>query len=489
MNPSFPLALAFAATLGLARPAGAAAPSPGTAAPRPNVLLITVDDLNDWAGPTGGHPQARTPALDRLAAQGTVFTNAHCQAPICHPSRVSFMTGMLPSTTGMYSMGPMDFRRDCPALRDAAATPTLPEHFAAHGYRTLGVGKIFHNSSATDTFQEYGPRGDWGPFPADGRKLVDVPGGSLWDWGRFPARDEDTVDRAVADWAAERLAEPAERPFFLAVGFFRPHAPMYAPASWWESQPDVAGIRLPPHRADDRADLGAYAQALTYAATSPRHSFFETGDRWREAVQAYLACLSFVDAQIGRLLAALDRSPHARHTIVVLLGDNGLSLGEKSRWGKRSLWERDTRVPLLVRAPGLPAGGRCAEPAGLVDLFPTLVELCGLAPPPRLEGSSLVPQLRDPAAVRAPTLTSFFAGNHAVRSRDHRYIRYADGSEELYDHRTDPHEWHNLAGRADQREVVRELARSLPRVNTPALPGSTGLGVDPARRDWFGGVP
>jgi arylsulfatase A-like enzyme len=466
----------------------AAGPAPALET-RPNILLITVDDLNDWIGVLGGHPQAKTPALDRLAAQGTVFANAHCQAPICHPSRVSFMTGTLPSTTGLYSMGPMDFRRDCPALRDPAATPTLPEYFAARGYRTIGVGKIFHNSSATDMFQEYGPRGDWGPFPPDGKKLVDAPGGSLWDWGRFPARDEDTVDRAMADWAAARLAEPADKPFFLAVGFFRPHAPMYAPPPWWELQGDAVRIQLPPHLATDRADLGPFAQALSYAATSPRHTFFETGSRWREAVQAYLACLSFVDAQIGRLLAALERSQHARRTIVVLLGDNGISLGEKSRWGKRSLWERDTRVPLIVSAPGLPAGGRCAEPAGLVDVYPTLLELCGYSPGPRLEGRSLVPQLRDPAAPRAPTLTTFFAGNHAVRSRDHRYIRYADGSEELYDHRRDPHEWHNLAGRDENRAVISNLARFLPIVNTVPLRGSTGLGVDPRHLDWFGGVP
>jgi len=455
----------------------------------PNFLFITVDDLNDWVGALGGHPQARAPHLDRLAREGTVFTNAHCQAPICHPSRVSFMTGTMPSTTGMYSMGPMDFRRDCPALRDRAATPTLAEYFAARGYRTMGVGKIFHSSSATDTFQEYGPRGDWGPFPADGGKFTATPGGSLWDWGRFPDRDEDTVDRSVADWAVQRLREPAPKPFFLAVGFFRPHAPMYAPAPWWEQQPEEGKVRLPPHSPSDRDDLGPFARALTYAATSPRHAYFEESGRWRSAVQAYLACLSFVDAQIGRVLQALEDSPHARSTIVVLLGDNGLSLGEKSRWGKRSLWERDTRVPLMVRAPGYPAGGRCAEPAGLVDIYPTLVELCGFPSEQRLEGRSLRPQLLDAAAPRDPVVSTFFVNNHAVRSRDFRYIRYADGSEELYDHRRDPNEWHNLAGRPELKTVIQAHARFLPKVNAAPLKGSTGLGVDPAHLDWFGGVP
>ena len=178
-----------------------AADSATVAPTTPNILFITVDDLNDWVGALGGHPQAKTPNLDRLARQGTVFTNAHCQAPICHPSRVSFMTGTLPSTTGMYSMGPMDFRRDCPALRDRATTPTLAEYFSTRGYRTMGVGKIFHSSSATDTFQEYGPRGDWGPFPPDGRKFTPTPGGSLWDRGRFPESDDETVDQTVANWA------------------------------------------------------------------------------------------------------------------------------------------------------------------------------------------------------------------------------------------------------------------------------------------------
>lgn len=466
-----------------------AADSATVAPTTPNILFITVDDLNDWVGALGGHPQAKTPNLDRLARQGTVFTNAHCQAPICHPSRISFMTGTLPSTTGMYSMGPMNFRRDCPALRDRATTPTLAEYFAARGYRTMGVGKIFHSSSATDTFQEYGPRGDWGPFPPEGKKLTKTPGGSLWDWGRFPARDEETVDRTVANWAVERLREPATKPFFLAVGFFRPHAPMYAPAPWWDQQPEEPKVQLPPYLANDRADLGSFVQALTYASTSPRHSYFEESGQWRQAIQAYLACVTFVDAQIGRVLDALETSAHARTTIVVLLGDNGLSLGEKSRWGKRSLWERDTHVPLMVRAPGYPSGGRCREPAGLIDVYPTLIDLCGFPAGARLEGRSLRPQLRDAAAPRDPTLTTFFVNNHAVRSRDYRYIRYADGSEELYDHRTDPHEWHNLAAREDQRAVIRAHARFLPKVNVAPLEGSTGLGVDPKHLDWFGGVP
>lgn len=457
----------------------------------PNVLLIAVDDLNDWVAALGGHPQAKTPNLDRLARQGTLFANAHCQAPICHPSRVSFLTGTRPSTTGLYSIGPLDFRRDCPALSDKEATPTMPEYFASRGYRTIGVGKVFHDSTATETFQEYGPLGDWGPFPTGGKKLVEVaPGGPLWDWGRFPEREEDTIDHEIANWAIAKLGEiSSPPPFFMAVGFFRPHAPFYAPPAWWDAQGEEKDIVLPPQKKDDTKDLSEFALALTYANNSPRHPFFEESGRWREAVQAYLASVSFVDAQIGRLLDALAAGPHADNTIVVLLSDNGHSLGEKFRWGKRSLWERDTRVPLIIRAPGLPAEQRSTEPAGLIDVYPTLLELCGYEPRSNLEGSSLVPQLRDPTTPREPVVTTFFVNNHAVRSRDYRYIRYSNGDEELYDHRTDPNEWHNLAGQPGTKPIVLEHARYLPKVNLPPLKGSMGMGVDPAHRDdWFGGV-
>jgi len=456
----------------------------------PNILLIAVDDLNDWVAALGGHPQAKTPNLDRLARQGTLFANAHCQAPICHPSRVSFLTGTRPSTTGLYSIGPLDFRRDCPALSDKEATPTMPEYFASRGYRTIGVGKVFHDSTATETFQEYGPLGDWGPFPTGGKKLVEVaPGGPLWDWGRFPERDEDTIDHEIASWAIAKLGEiSSPPPFFMAVGFFRPHAPFYAPPAWWDSQGEEKDIVLPPQKKDDTKDLSEFALALTYANNSPRHPFFEESGRWREAVQAYLASISFVDAQIGRLLDALESGPHAKNTIVVLLSDNGHSLGEKFRWGKRSLWERDTRVPLIIRAPGFPAEGRSAEPAGLIDVYPTLLELSGHEPRANPEGSSLVPQLRDPTAPRDPVVSTFFVNNHAVRSRDYRYIRYSNGDEELYDHRSDPNEWHNLAGQPEMKPIIVEHAKHLPEVNLAPLKGSMGMGVDPAHRDWFGGV-
>lgn len=438
---------------------------------RPNVLLIAIDDLNDWIGCLDGHPQVKTPNIDRLARRGVLFTNAHCQAPICNPSRVSFMTGMLPSTTGVYLLSPTNFRVS-PALKEM---PTLPEHFAAGGYKTIGCGKIYHNATSTDTFQTYGPRGSFGPLPNE--KINHKQGHRLWDWGAFPESDAQMPDVQVTNWAIERLGEKHDKPFLLAVGFHRPHVPLYVPQKWWDVHPAEAEIRLPPVLEDDRDDLSKYALDLTYSSAAPRHSFFLQNDQWHRAVRAYLASIRFVDHYVGQLLDALDESPHARNTIVVLLSDHGFALGEKQRWAKRSLWERSTKVPLIVAGPGCKAGGKCSQPAGLIDVYPTLIELCGLRSNERLEGISLLPQLQDPAATRSqPAITTFYKDNHAVRTERWRFIHYANGSRELYDHESDPHEWHNLAGQEKYRTVIESLARHLPDVNVDPVPGSAGLG-------------
>ncbi len=439
-------------------------------ADKPNVLLVCIDDLNDWVGCLEGHPQVKTPNIDRLAKRGVLFANAHCQAPICNPSRVSFLTGMLPSTTGVYLLSPTNFRVS-PVLKDMA---TLPEHFAANGYKTIGCGKIYHNASSTDTFQEYGPRGGFGPLPKE--KFNHLQGHRLWDWGEFPGDDEQMPDHQVAAWAAERLADKHDKPFLLAVGFHRPHVPLYAPQKWWDLQPAEAEIKLPPVLDNDRDDLSQYALDLTFSGAAPRHSFFVENDQWRRAVRAYLASIRFVDHQVGKLLDALDAGPYARNTIVVLLSDHGFALGEKQRWAKRSLWERSTKVPLIVAAPGVQGGVQCAKPAGLIDVYPTLIELCGIERIERLEGASLVPLLKDAAADwDRPAITTFYKNNHAVRSERWRYIRYADGSQELYDHEIDPHEWHNLAADPKYRETIEQHAWHLPKLNADPVPGSKGL--------------
>jgi arylsulfatase A-like enzyme len=453
---------------------------------KPNVLFIAIDDLNDWVGFLDGHPQAKTPNMDRLAKRGVVFSNAHCQAPICNPSRVSLLTGTLPSTTGIYLLGPTDFRKACPLLKDAKETPTLPEHFAANDYRTIGGGKIYHASTSRDTFQEYGPRGGNGAFPK--QKLSYPASVKLWDWGRFPARDEDQGDYEVATWAVKELAEPREEPFFMAVGFFRPHVPLYASDEWWNFVGAEAEIQLPKVLISDNDDIVDFARQLTWSGLAPRHDWMIEHDQWKPAVHAYLACVSFVDHQVGRVLDALDASPHAENTIVVLWSDHGWALGEKQRWAKRGLWESETRVPLIIAGPNVEGDRVCQQPVGLIDIYPTLADLCGLEKPSHLEGRSLMPQLKNVDTERPPVITTFFEDNHAVRSARWRYIRYSTGDEELYDHDSDPHEWHNVASKSEYAAVIKELSQHLPKVNVKTAPGSSGLGSRDEDRHLFGNV-
>jgi len=430
-----------------------------------------VDDLNDWVGCLGGHPQAVTPHIDALARSGLLFTNAHCQAPICNPSRVSMMTGRLPSSTGVYLLQPHQFRVS-PALAKVA---TLPEYFTGQGYHTMGCGKIYHASSGRQTFAEYGPRANFGPRPK--KKIHYKQGHVLWDWGAFPANDVKMPDARIADWAVGKLAARHERPFLLALGFARPHVPLYVPQKWFDQLPEESEIALPEVLATDRSDLPDYARRLTHGVPAPRHEWFVENEQWRNAVRSYLACIRFVDHQVGRVLKALDESPFADNTVVVLASDHGFHLGEKQRWAKRSLWRESTRVPLIVRAPGYARGQRTDQPAGLVDVYPTLLDLCGLPADPALEGHSLKPLLRDPAADWPhAALTTFYRGNHAVVTRDWRYIRYADGSQELYDRRADPREFHNLAGLPAQAKRMVALREHLPKTNVEAVPGSKGSG-------------
>lgn len=434
----------------------------------PNVLLITIDDLNDWVGCLGGHPQVRTPHIDALARRGVLFTNAHCNGPICNPSRVSFLTGVRPSTSGIY-LNSHRFRAPDSAIRDAV---TLPQFFTRHGYLTLACGKLFHGSQSQEEFEQYGPAAGQGPLP---QQRINVPASvtrsRLWDWGVFPHEDEDDRynDVADAEWAAERLSSTHDRPFLLACGFYRPHVPWYAPQRFHDLYP-ISSTSLPDVLANDRADIPQFALRLTANDTPPPHQWFVNSGTWQAAVSSYLACISFVDANVGRVMAALDAGPHAGNTWVVLLSDHGFFLGEKERWAKQSLWERATKVPLIIVPPknnsarDAGRGTVCDQPAELLSVFPTLVEVCALGdPPPQLEGHSLVPLLKDVNADWShPAITTHDGDNHAVRGRRYRYIRYADGSEELYDLQEDRAEWNNLAGQPEFQDVIRRLARHVP---------------------------
>lgn len=446
------------------------------AAQRPNILFIAIDDQNDWLGCLGGHPLAKTPNIDRLAARGTLFANAHCQAPLCNPSRTSLMLSLRPSTTGIHGLAP--WFRDVRQWQDAVP---LPQHLAHHGYRTYSAGKIYHSlrresrqSSGEREMDVWGPAGGVGAKPPE--KLVPpTPMGNhaLLDWGVWPPDNDDTKkgDYEVASWAIEQLrGMPKDQPFYLAAGFFLPHVPCYATQKWFDLYPDDDSV-LPVIKDDDRDDTPRFSWYLHWYLPEPRLKWTREAGQWRNLVRSYLACTSFVDSQVGRILAALEETGQAENTIVVLWGDHGWHLGEKGITGKNTLWDRSTHVPLIFAGPGVTAGQRCQRPAELLDIYPTLCELCGLPKLEQFEGISLGPQLRDANAPRErPAITSHNQGNFGVRTEKWRYIRYIDGSEELYDMTADPREWNNIA--PQHRDICAELARWLPKNDAGPAPGS-----------------
>ncbi len=437
---------------------------------KPNVLFIAVDDLNDWVGCLKGHPQAKTPRIDELAERGTLFTNAHCQSPLCNPSRTSLMTGLRPSTTGIYGLTP--WFRDLPEWKDVVS---LPQHFSRNGYRTYATGKIYHNNYGHvpgTEFDVVGPRASVGPWPKE--KLVDTPAEMrMMDWGCFPHRDEDKGDWKVASWAVEQLNAKPKEPFFLSVGFFLPHVPCFATEKWFALQPEES-LELPLIRHDDRNDTPRFSWYLHWKLPEPRLKFLEEHNQWKNLVRSYLASTSFVDSQVGRVVDALEANGLADNTIIVLWSDHGWHLGEKLITGKTTLWERSTRVPLIFAGPGTTKGAKCDRSVELLDLYPTLVDMCGLPDVDHLEGQSLVPFLQDAAANRdRPAITTHNPDNHGVRSERWRYIVYADGSEELYDVQSDPNEWTNLANRPEHGNVITEHRRWLPANSAPLAPGSS----------------
>ncbi|BCX47796.1 choline-sulfatase [Haloferula helveola] len=448
-----------------------------------NVLLIGVDDLNDWIGCLGGHPQVQTPNMDRLARSGTLFSNAHTQASLCNSSRTALMTGRRPTTTGVYNLAP--WFRSVPELRDLVS---LPQAFRRADYRTALGGKIYHvfppKKDRAAEFDEYGPPCTFGPFPA--KKIVDTPSpAKLVDWGVFPEKDEQQNDYEIASWAVEYLSAKSDGvPFFLGVGFGRPHVPCYASQEWFDLYP-IETLQLPPWLENDREDVPEFEWYLHWRLPEPRLPWLKESGQWKPLVQAYLASTSFVDSQVGRVLDALRKSPHADNTIVVLFSDHGWHLGEKDISGKNTLWERSTHVPLIMSGPKIPAGQKCAEPVELVDIYPTLVDLCGLDAVDGLDGLSLRPQLEDVSTSRRPAVTTQNPGNHSVRDRRWRYIRYADGSEELYDHESDPNEWRNVVDDPANRKAVERLRESLPKKEAKHVKGSGGRILENRDGEWY----
>jgi arylsulfatase A-like enzyme len=459
---------------------------------RPNVLMIAVDDWNDWSAFLGGHPQVRTPNVDRLAERSVVFTEAHCAAPICNPSRTALMTGVRPSTSGVYE-------NDQPWRIAMPDVVTLPQHFRAHGYRVEGGGKLFHHGRGFNDPPSWDRYFFWNPaaeangwhdnyaFPPDPEpKRPVMPTAALrrnFDWAPLPVRDEDMPDYKLGSWAGDFLRSPQSKPFFLGAGFFRPHIPWFVPKRYFDMYP-LEEIIVPQVKDDDLADVPSRGRTIALNDDSRQDLVVSTGN-WKKAVRAYLACITFADAMIGRLLDALEESPHRDNTIVALWSDHGYHLGEKWHWHKHALWYRSTHVPLLIRAPGAKGGSRCARPASLVDVYPTLADLAGLPARDHCEGISLKPLLTNPILEwKRPALTTFLRGDHSVNGERWHYIRYSDGAEELYDKQQDPNEWINLAGRPEAAVHKKELSGWLPKTDAREAPRASDYTFDPKTVSW-----
>lgn len=443
----------------------------------PNVLFIAVDDLRDWVGHLGGNPQVKTPNLDRVAKRGVSFRHAYCAAPLCNPSRISLLTGIAPANSGVYGNG--ERLRD--KMPDAT---TLMQCFRVSGYDVRGCGKIFHGTNAYD-------RESWDAYfvPTRNRKkespkrAMELPKTAWTPWGKVDLRDDEMFDGKVANWAISEIRKPRREPFFLACGFTKPHLPWMVPTKYFNLYPRGT-IMLPPTVSGDLADVPGFGRRLArevydpsgeknFAAPGGDHANVLANGQWHSAVQAYLATISFVDAQIGRVVDALDQSSHADNTIIVVWGDHGWHLGEKDHWRKHALWKVSTRTPLIVAGPEYAVGtGRvardqvCDRPVSLLDVYPTLLDLCGLPPRDGLDGRSLQSLLKNPEQPwEHPVVTTFGFNNHAVQTSRWRYIRYRDGGEELYDHDSDPNEWTNLASRSEHEAIIKELKTRLPKVN------------------------
>jgi arylsulfatase A-like enzyme len=493
-----------------------------TAGP-PNVLLIHVDDLNDWVLRPAGHPRPITPNLDRLMGRAVSFTNAHAVVPVCGPSRKCLYSGWYPQTMNDWNFG--DWAKTSGLRR---AVP-MPLHFRNHGYLVYGSGKLLHEGRAGDFWTEYGIGPDYGPWPWRGKgpaeftphpdqyakwihaiaepihrdlnyaPLSQVP---VWPpsaergWpgadGWFRAADkpfryasdenrDPTPDEIVSAWAAEILSRKHDRPFFVGAGLIRPHTPLYAPQRYFDLFP-IEKITLPPYLTDDLADCAPALRNRWPWGFQKYEGLIKVGGQqaWKQWVQAYLACIAFADDQIGRMLDALDSGPNRDNTIVLLTGDNGYHLGEKNCIQKWHLWEESTHVPLIVQAPRMARGRACDQPVSHIDIYPTLVDLCGLPDEPHaatggaaLDGHSLRPLLANPEhgtwsgppvalmSVDDANLPKDTNHHYSVRSKRYRYTLCADGDEELYDHQGDPHEWTNRATDPSLASVKAELRAEL----------------------------
>ncbi|MEN8117403.1 MAG: sulfatase [Bacteroidota bacterium] len=433
---------------------------------KPNILFIAIDDMNDWVGVLGGHPQAKTPNIDRLAGQGILFTNAHAPAPACSPCRNALLYGMQPHHSGLYpfydrpDMNPRFFKKH----------KSLMELFKANGYNTFGAGKIHHGNMSKESIEMF----DSLEFTESiNDKLLKLPdpvvdsltGAGKKTFGKMCARPslsplEDHVDYNISLFGVNILKRKHEKPFFLAVGFIKPHLPFVAPKKYFNMFPRET-IQKPLIKDNDLADLPWVARSN--AKLNDDYNY-RTKDTWEDWIRAYLACNAYTDENVGRVINALNESEYKDNTVIILWSDHGYHFGEKRSHRKFSLWEEATRVPFIIFDPRNNTNGReCAAPVSLIDIYPTLLNYAGIELPDYSDGIDLTSLLRNPESIREiPALTTWGRGNYSLRNTRWRYTIYFDGSEELYDHETDPNEWKNLAELPEYNKIKDELKKFIP---------------------------
>lgn len=442
---------------------------------KPNVLLIVLDDMNAWIGRLGVNPQTRTPNLDRLCDRGMLFASAHCAQALCNPSRTAMLTGQPPFVTGIYK----NPDRYPPGFLEKHIV--LPKYFSTHGYRSINAGKIFH----VDINGVWDETGGFSHRESPRPKHRGVEGLGKFDWGATTEGEDAFADTKACAWIAKKLQSGAagDKPFFMGLGIYRPHVPWYVPQKYFDQFP-LDKIVLPKVKEDDLDDLSP--NVVRGLQGKSNHKKIIDQKKWAEGIQAYLAAVSYADSLVGRVLDALDAGPYARNTIIVLVGDHGFHHGQKEYWTKGTLWEESTHVPLIIVAPkgspGLPAGAvvgaRCDRTVGLIDIYATLTELTGLPSQPGLASRSLVPLLSEPKTEWSyPAITNSASLGLAVRTERWRYIRRADGDQELYDHTIDPYEWNNLASDSKFEPTMKELAKHLPAQLAPKQSSNKGEGA------------
>lgn len=431
-----------------------------------NVLFICIDDLNEWVGCLGTQPATRTPNIDRLAEAGTLFRNAYTPVPACKPAREAVLRGIRPARTGIY----VNEHVTPGWLR---ARTNLPRLFRKAGYRSFGGGKVFHGKfyyAGLNTLgqrsapwqDEYAQDDDWDEFHHFDYECLPSPWPAAgidrreFDWGEAPP-GHATPDDALADWATGVLRRPSDKPFFLAVGLYKPHIPWYAPKHFIDLI-DEDEIVMPDNPPTAMKQLHPAYDSSLYRDPIEKKGLV------RAAIKGYLAAIAYADHQIGRIVDALRAGPHAGNTHVVLWSDNGHHLGEKRQWGKQTLWEQSTHVPLIVAPAGGKASQRCDQCVSTIDLMRTVCALTGITPPGDADGRDLSQLLDAPDTPwRYPAISTKGPGSVSLRYGPYRYTRYGKEAVELYDHRDDPKEWNNRAKNPAYAPVIRQFDALFPR--------------------------